>query len=265
MSCGPARAVAPLLHLPASSSSAAVLVGKPCVPPALDPRPLEAPCTVPSAPTNYRQPHSHNNLHLSSRNELTCCKKFPRLQLSLNANQRTNLASLFPKDFPWFGSNNIQDKIVSSVDNSYHKLNVDNTSLKPQFTHEVYPADNDRLHVQLSSPSLIMVKKLYSMDDRHWLGPSDDSWALRSDAVVLQQPNQLEKAQETDKPRQEEWQVPQTDQQLPRPKQEKQLPSDKASPAQVSVILLKLREEVCLHNVCLLCCRVFVYCVCVCV
>ena len=240
LSCDPGRAA--LLRLPVVCSSHAVFLSKPCIPPALGPRPTEAPCPPPPPPPNYHQNLRHviNGRH---RNSYRDGQKLPRLPLSVNWHQKINPLSNLPnlpwRELPWSRVSNVQVEITPmDADESCCKIkhNAFPTQFEADSTHTT-------VNSHTSSTSLnSLIRELYSLDERQWCGSKQP--------VVLQQTDQLERAAETERPsspqqREEEREQPQAERQpLQQPTEENQFHSDKATPAQMSFVLLKLREEV---------------------
>ena len=238
-----------LLRLPLPSVS----LCKPCIPPALGPRPSEAPCSPPP-PSSYnyhRGSHLRNVCHVHEIEPVRLTKKSPNLQLAMGVYQWTNGISVLTRELPWFGSSNVQVKrdhktttprnVINSYDcNQVHhpysflsQLFIENTKHTDQ-CHQQQP----------SSSSVDLVKQLYSLDESRW--------QLCFDAVVLQEADRLERAQEPPHtPSQDQHKQPrQSQKELERRGEpERRLPSDKATPAQMSFILLKLREEVDLYHI----------------
>ena len=210
VSCDQARSLLCLSVLPP-----AVHRSKPCIPPALGPRPSETPCTPP--------PNLHpDNPHKMADWNRSAHLRFSGLHFSIRKFQPTNGGglSVLPQHQPRFGPS------VPSTCNS-DGYEDGHSMLLTQFTREM------RIDQQPPSSSLDLIKRLYSLDE---------SWWLSSEAVVVQQAARLEQPQ---KPQH----------QLQRQQQgstERQVPSNKATPAQVSFVLLKLREEVSNHCLTLL-------------
>ena len=228
-SCDQGRAA--LLRLPVPLISTAVVLSKPCVPPPLGPRPTETQCS-PSSPPSSPPPPPHyrqtpRNSCISSHQN---CVNFPSLNFSMKRYQKTSHVSLTlpsdtPSKFPWVGASNFLN--VERKDNNYDL---------PLFAAK--PADS-ATDCRSSQASLnLLVKKLYSLDESEWLS---------SEAIVLQQPDRVERAAESPmRSEQEQRDHPRAERQLQtsNEKEKNQPPSDKASPAQMSFVLLKLREEV---------------------
>ena len=214
-----------MLRLPVLSTS---LLSKPCIPPALGPRPSKAPCAPPLSSYNSRPIRLH---HRRRQSDPTCYQMLSRLHLSLKEASGISSGSLSRRK-SWFGISNIRVEIASPNEQGIHSL--DAPTFPINLGGQVFPSLHNRDTLATTildrSPSSVsvLVKRLYSLDESKWL--------------VLQQPAQLdslERAQETQQPPRQEVPRPQH-----RPPRERQAPSDKATPAQMSFILLKLREEV---------------------
>ena len=221
-SCEQARAA--LLRLPVlSTSSSCVSLSKPCIPPPLGPRPSETPNHPPPPAYNCRPVRpirlSRHQQHETRQNELTHSH-------DLSKPQRTSglSFSVIRENF-WFGMSSLQGERTSDKE---HMNSVYSQTLLHQLYHNNLAATSNLVH---PSPTLNeLFKNLYSLDENKWL--------------ALQQPahwDSLERAQET----------PRTSQEVPRPQEvghrapeQRQMPSDKPTPSQMSFILLKLREEV---------------------
>ena len=220
------QARAALLRLPILSTS---LLSKPCIPPALGPRPSKTPC-APMLPSYNSRPIRLR--HRRRKSEPTCYQMLSRLHLSLKEASGILSGSLSGRK-SWFGISNIWVEIASpNCTNEQNFLDV--PTFPVNLDAPVFPPLHNRDTLATASlnrsPSSVnvLVKRLYSLDESKWL--------------VLQQPAQqdsLERAQETQQPPQQEVPRPQH-----QPPSERQAPSDKATPAQMSFILLKLREEV---------------------
>ena len=276
-----------LLRLPLSPSVS--LVSKPCVPPALGPRPTEAPCCLPpSCHTDnyhrgrcYSQRNCHDICELESvghTSNNSHSKGLPNLALAgaVSVYQWTNGISALTRDLLRFGS--------SSRTQVELEHDCKTTTLPPNITSgrsfDLQPSTIDRYHTLLlqllqdtshgehhsqsslspSSPSTsadFVVQQLHSIN-------VDQGERPFSAAVVLQQADRLEHAREPptsptagerqkDQPQgtqgHSQKQVERRGEEQPEGRgRGKWLPSDKATPAQMSVILLKLREEV--YSVC---------------
>ena len=277
-----------LLRLPLSPSVS--LLSKPCIPPALGPRPTEAPCSLPPSPTDnyhrgrrYLQRKCHDVREFESvghTSNNSNGKGLPNLALAsaVSVYQWTNGISVLTRDLLRFGS--------SSRTQVELEHDCKTTAPPPDITSgrsfDLQPSTIDRYHTLLlqllqdtshgehdsqsplspsSSPSTsadFVVQQFHSIN-------VDQGEQPFSAAVVLQQADRLEHAREPptsptagerqkDQPQgtqgHSQKQVERREEEQPegRGRRGKWLPSDKATPAQMSVILLKLREEV--YSVC---------------
>ena len=245
-----------LLRLPLTRLEPSVsLLSKPCIPPALGPRPTEVPCSPPpSSPSDcHRRRYSHNirhDVHEIEVGQTSTSKRLPNLKSSsaVSVYQWTNSISALTRELPWFGSSNVQlehdcqTTAPPDVTNNFELSNVHSChTLLSQLLQDTRHTEQ---HGQspLSSPSTGLVKQLHSLNE------SQGQWHFG--AVVLQQADRLERAQEPPtSPAEQGLQEQQGHSQKQVEERREQpgrrrLPSDKATPAQMSVILLKLREEV---------------------
>ena len=240
------------------------LLSKPCIPPALGPRPTEVPCCPPpSSPYDYHRSRNSLNVHrdvhkTDAINQTSNNKRSSNLQSASAAGmyQWASGISAFTRDLPWFGSSNVQlsrdHKTTAPLDitNSFDRSSAH--SHRTLFSQIMQDARHTEHHgqIQLSSSATDLVKRLYSLDESRWQLPFD--------AVILQQADRLERAQEPHTAPSAQGQqedIPRTQKQLERRGEQPEgmrLPSDKATPAQMSFILLKLREEV--HGIHCVCC-----------
>lgn len=270
-----------LLRLPLSPSVS--LLSKPCIPPALGPRPTEAPCSLPPSCTdNYHhgRHYSQKSYHDARKFELVGhtgnnnSKGLPNLALAgaVSVYQLTNGISALTRDLLRFGSSSStrleleRDRKVStsspditnrdfdlqpSTIDRYHTLLL---QLLQDTSHGEHHSQSSLSPSSPSSSTEFVVQQLHSLN-------ADQGERLFGAAVVLQQADRLEHAkepptsptageQQKDQPQgtqgHSQKQVERRGEEQPegRGRRGKWLPSDKATPAQMSVILLKLREEV---------------------
>ena len=245
----------PLVTRLEPSLSPLSLLSKPCIPPALGPRPTEALCSPPSLSPG--DSYHHRRYSHDVPQDVTELERSPGLK-SAHAEsvyQWTNGISALTRDLLWFRStSNVGTEcdrkttapldIADGIDlSSAHRCRTLMLQLLQDSRHMEH-----RSHSPLSSPATDLVKQLHSLNE------SRGQWQYGS--VVLQQADRLEHAQEphtlptAEQPsRQEEKglsqkQLERRGEQPGEKERRGRLPSDKPTPAQMSVILLKLREEV---------------------
>ncbi len=281
-----------LLRLPLSrlEPASVSLLNKPCIPPALGPRPTEAPCSPPPpSPTdNYHRSRRysqnvHHNRHdvesIGRTSGTINSKRLPNLTLAsaVSLYQWTNGISALTRDLLRFGSSSSSTQLERD-----YKTTAPPPDTATSGRFDLQPSTIDRYHtllVQLlqdtshaehhsqsslspSPPSTtdFIVPQFHSLN----VNQGERSFGA---AVVLQQADRLEHAQESPASPTAREQQQQDQPQSTRGHSQKQverrgevpegrgrrLPSDKATPAQMSVILLKLREEVYRVRVCVVC------------
>ena len=234
-------------------SSVSPLLSKPCIPPALGPRPTEAPC---SPPPSYSSANSYHQYH--HRRLKNSCHDVHEIESKLTSSvvsmyQWTNGISALTRDLLWFrSSSECDDRKTTALPDVYvdpsgvHRYHT----LLLQLLQDTTTKHRDcrhHMHNSQSSLSSHSTGQLYLLNE----SPRQQS---QFGAVVLQQADRLERAQEPPAAEQQSQQEERghLQKQVERrglgevPGERRgRLPSDnKATPAQMSVILLKLREEV---------------------
>ena len=261
---------AALLRLPLLEPSVSLL-SKPCIPPALGPRPTEVPCSPPPpSPFDHHQSRNSRNVHhdvykIEAKSKSRHNKSFSNLQLAsaVSVYQWASGISALTRDLPWFGSSNaplerdLKTTVPPDFTNSFDQSSAcSRRTLFSQFLQDTRHREHHG-QLQVPSPSIDLIKRLYSLNE--------SQLQLPFDAVVLQQADRLERTQESPTSpaaQGQKEQIPHSQKPLERRGEQpegRRLPSDKATPAQMSFILLKLREEV-RHGIVCVC-----VCVCVCV
>ena len=234
-------------------SSVSPLLSKPCIPPALGPRPTEAPC---SPPPSYSSANSYHQYH--HRRLKNLCHDVHEIESKSTSSvvsmyQWTNGISALTRDLLWFrSSSECDDRKTTALPDVYVDLSGVHRyhTLLLQLSQDTTTKHRDCHHMYNSQPSLSShsTRQLYSLNK----SPRQQS---QFGAVVLQQADRLERAQEPPAAEQQSQQEERGHLQkqverrglgeVPGERRERRLPSDdKATPAQMSVILLKLREEV---------------------